>query len=331
MTEGVFPKSDGDILFASEINKIKGNLLSFPILNRINQQEDRSITLSLGSDDIFSDAYIDATGRDNTVNTSNTTALFRGDTNYSELGYRTDNFSEGSTTDQVTEAGADTTDNNWAFNVMTISSCFISQIVLYCNSSGTVDIYIKRRDNSGPTLASKTSVSLSTGSNTINFAFSDYDAGELPLAGERLYISISASGSPNIRKVNTKTYTSTLIKNDASNQNFPGEGSITAKAVVGTTSTTSVIEHTIPSGTFSSTVDTLVAKAKILETEGDAKVEHRLENATENSGWISDGTVSSFTAFTSEPTKYIVRLTARTTGTATPGLPAITGAGVYSE
>ena len=63
MAEGDFPKSDGDILFASEVNKIKANLISFPVLNKIRQQQDRSVDISSNKEDIFSDAYIDSNGR----------------------------------------------------------------------------------------------------------------------------------------------------------------------------------------------------------------------------------------------------------------------------
>lgn len=330
MAEGDFPKSDGDILFASEANAFNSMPTAFDILNRINQLEDRSVTLSLGSDDLFTEAYIDADGRENSVTTGNTTAIFRAstETGISRNTYFIDNFTEGSTTETITESNTDATDNNWGFTVTAVKSCFISRISLNCNSSGTVTLTLKR-GSGGPTLATKSGVSVSSGTNDIDFVFGDYDNDELPLPGQTIDITINSSGSPAIHKDNSKTYSGTLVSGSGV---FPGNGGgIIAKEVVGATSTTKVIEHAIPSGTFSSTVSKIRGKAKINSTEGDAKIEHRLENATENSGWHVDGVSGTFTAFTSEPTKYIVRLTSKTTGTPTPGIPSVNGSGVYSE
>ena len=105
---------------------------------------------------------------------------------------------------------------------------------------------------------------------------------------------------------------------------------ITVNSVTLTGGNSGIVEHDIPSGTFPSDVDKLIGKALIEETESGATIEHRLENATENSGWIADGEFGSFTAFTSEPTKYKVRLTAPSTVT-TLSVPKIKGSGVYSE
>jgi len=329
MAEGDFPKSDGDILFASEANAFNSMPTSFDFLNRIIQLEDRSVTLSLGADDIFADAYIDADGRQNSVTTANTTALFR--TTGSGLtrdGYYIDNFTEGTTTQTVTESGTDRTDNTWGFTVIAEKSFFITRVTLNCSSSGTVNVSLRV---GATTVASKTGVSVSSGNNNIDFTFSDYDNDEIPIAGQNYVVSISSSGSPGIHIKDNKTYSGTLVSNGTSSS-FPGNGGgIIAKEVVGATSATDVIEHAIPSGTFSSTVSKIRGKSKIILTEGDAKIEHRLENATENSGWHEDGVSGTFTAFTSEPTKYIVRLTSKTTGSPQPGYPAINGSGVYSE
>ena len=108
-------------------------------------------------------------------------------------------------------------------------------------------------------------------------------------------------------------------------------GGIEVTKMIGTTSTTKVVEHTIPSGTFASNVSTLIGKALIKDTETGATITHRLENGSENSGDIADGELGTFTAFTSEPTKYIVKLTSKSSGTPSAGYPRIKGAGVLSE
>ena len=93
---------------------------------------------------------------------------------------------------------------------------------------------------------------------------------------------------------------------------------------------TSIIVHDIPSGTFNNTSNTLIGKALIEDWENGISIQHRLENATEDSGWIEDGVIGEFTAFTSEPTKYIVKLIPKNTSP-TAGYPSIKGSGVSVE
>ena len=92
----------------------------------------------------------------------------------------------------------------------------------------------------------------------------------------------------------------------------------------------SLIHHTIPTGTFSSTTSSLIGKALVSDWESGASIQHKITNATEDSGWITDGEIGSFTAFTSEPTQYLVRLTPKSTSP-TIGYPSIKGIGVIAE
>lgn len=341
MAEGDFPKSDGDILFASEINKIKSETKSFATLNKIRQQQDRSVSSSNNKDDIFSDAYTDSNGRENTVNTSNTTALFSS----SLQAYANDNATASGTSEELgayvnTNPAYKTTVMDMTCTANTDVYVKDVQFVTDNSGSGTMTVSLERVASSGnfETILTKSG---SYGSGTSNFAtsLSDYGGVYIP-SGKRFKIAITISGNDMHYDQNTSqtSVSGTLFDIDsgraANDPNdrviFGSSGGITCESITTTASVTKVVEHTIPSGTFSSTVSTLIGKALIFDTETGATITHRLENATENSGDIADGVLGGFTAFTSEPTKYIIKLTAASSG-ATPGYPIIKGAGVFSE
>jgi len=65
MAEGDFPKSDGDVLFASEVNDIQNDSLGLGIKNKVRQDIDRAVVISESQDVpmIFSEAYISSSGR----------------------------------------------------------------------------------------------------------------------------------------------------------------------------------------------------------------------------------------------------------------------------
>jgi len=96
-----------------------------------------------------------------------------------------------------------------------------------------------------------------------------------------------------------------------------------------------VIIHDIPTGTFSATISSAIGVAKIGTSgwEAGADIEYKLTNATEDTGWLDCGNSplpQTFTAFTSEPTKLIVKLIPKSVSPSA-GLPAINGFAVYSE
>lgn len=86
-----------------------------------------------------------------------------------------------------------------------------------------------------------------------------------------------------------------------------------------------IIAHTIPSGTFSSTVSKAIMGTILPEWETGANIQFKLTNAGEDSGWLeADDVVQSFTAFTSEPTTCIVKLIPKSSSP-TAGYPSIRG------
>jgi len=95
----------------------------------------------------------------------------------------------------------------------------------------------------------------------------------------------------------------------AQNTAFLGDNGIPLfTATSGTVNPSLVITHDIPTGTFSSTISTCLGSTKFTSDTAVFDVQFKLTNATEDTGWLDINEVSSFTAFTSEPTKCIGKL-----------------------
>ena len=91
--------------------------------------------------------------------------------------------------------------------------------------------------------------------------------------------------------------------------------------------TAKTVIHAIPTGTFSSTISTAVGVPMIEDWETGDDIQYKLTNAGEDSGWLSCGNtpgVSSFTAFTSEPTTLTVNLIPKVSAPTT-GYPSVKG------
>lgn len=101
----------------------------------------------------------------------------------------------------------------------------------------------------------------------------------------------------------------------------------------GSALTDQIITHTIPSGRFSSTISTSYLIPFFNWWESGSDVKYKLTNGGEDSGWLNAGNtgeVSSFTAFTSEPTTVIVKLIPKSSSP-TCGYPSIKGFAIRAE
>ncbi len=89
----------------------------------------------------------------------------------------------------------------------------------------------------------------------------------------------------------------------------------------------SIIVHTIPTGTFSNTISNGIGIPLIEDWEDGADIQYKLTNATEDTDWLdcsNSSKISTFTAFTSEPTELTVKLIPTDTSP-TSGYPSING------
>jgi hypothetical protein len=331
--------TNGTVADATEVNANVNKSLSLPILNKVRQNQDRSVDTSSNKEDIFSDAYIDANGRQDTVNTGNTTALY----NSSLLTYSNDNATASGTTEELGAYSATPTNKttNMEYTCSANADLYVKDLQMVCDGSGTGTMTVKLERVTGS--GEYTTIYTKSGtysSGTSNFASTLADYGGVYIPNGKNFKVLCTLNANDLHQENTSqpTVSGTLFDIDegkasqstANRVIFGSSGGISCESITTTSNTTKVIEHTIPAGTFSSTVSTLIGKALIYSTETGASITHRLENATENSGDIADGELGTFTAFTSEPTKYIVKLTSKSSG-ATPGLPVIKGSGVLSE
>lgn len=87
----------------------------------------------------------------------------------------------------------------------------------------------------------------------------------------------------------------------------------------------SQIFHTIPSGTFSSTISSAFLTIDPEDWEDGANVQYKLTNTGgDDTGWLDFNDKKNFTAFTAEPENFIYKLIHKTTSP-TAGTPSSTG------
>ena len=294
----------------------------FSILNKIRQQIDRSVDISLDEDDIFSDAYIDADGRENTVNIGNT------DSTFSTNKYQVDNLGTSGPLSTETIGITHSPNANCIWKGIINADCIFTEVGFYLHGTGTMTITIY--DDVWTQVAQKVQAYGSTGLQSMTFTISDYSS--LLIATKQFRVIAAYTSNLEIAYPGGYFYSNPLFMTDATyvDQYFGNNGFLTAQAAGVVASGQSVVEQTIPSGTFPSTISSLIGKSLVSGIAPTCTIKHKLTNATEDSGWIDDGVIGSFTAFTSEPTKYIIQLTGAS-GTPVSGEPNIKGSGVYSE
>jgi len=121
----------------------------------------------------------------------------------------------------------------------------------------------------------------------------------------------------------TPTYSNVDFYDDKNIPLMIAAGAITAEVDY------SPIVHTIPSGTFSSTMSSAIGVPFVEDWETGADIKYKLTGTAgaEDTGWLDCGIspeISSFTAFTAEPDTLIVKLVPKTTSP-TAGTPSLRG------
>ena len=112
-------------------------------------------------------------------------------------------------------------------------------------------------------------------------------------------------------------------------KDFYTDYSIPALTAITTDDIMYFIIHTIPSGTFSSTISKAIGVPFVADWETGADIQYKLTGTSgaEDTGWLDAGIspeISSFTAFTAEPDTMIVKLVPKDTAP-TIGTPSIKG------
>jgi len=318
--------SDGNVLYANELNNSFAESYNISALNLIRTLQNRSVNFSEGNIDWFGDAYVDSNGQMNSVNTDTTAVYNSSDKTYEFRKYDTGSVS-GSTESDSASSSDDTRQNSISYTVTLAYDGIFTGIAITGDTS-LATISIKSTDET-ITYASKTITPDSNGEQC-SFSLSDYSAenGEssIPLFAGNYKICITGT---NIVIGNNKSYSGTNFSysNISIAEGWTYPQLVFQKYTDTTVYTYNVISHDIPSGTFSSTVDTLYSQVVINSWEEGDSIKVKLTNATEDSGWLDINSVESFTAFTSEPTKYLIQLNPKSSSP-TSGYPSILGSAI---
>lgn len=235
-------------------------------LNHVRQLIDRGVSYSKDMKDLYGEAYVDSNGRNNSVDTVNTNAVFDTD-KYKFRDSITEIFSG-------SNSGANTT--SFTYNIDINTECIFTSFKQN-SDSGTVTISIIEN---GETIASKSSSV--TGDQLITFIESDYSR---PLeSGQTAIIQVNTtSGSLPLDKTNSFVSTDNALFSISSQQIScynAGNYEIIAETV--TVLTENIITYNIPAGTFSSNCNRFHAKAMVEDYEEGCNIQHKIISSNIN-------------------------------------------------
>lgn len=307
---------------ASEVNGNINGLFSVVGKNHIRSLFDKVGVYSAGEDDGWGEVYTNINGENSSllVNDSNSTALISAN---NVAIYPTFSGDEASG-DTTTSSG------NWT----NPSNAFDGNDATYANNSFT-----DTAETLGKTFGAKTVygvkvkgyVSSSTTGKTITLQ--TYNG-----SGWNDFVTVATFGSGVAGTFEKYIYVNSSIQ--GVRVKFQASGAYGTVGRLYTLEYSSSVStgdslqyHDIPSGMFSSTISSAIGVPFFENWETGADVQYKLTNTTEDSGWLDCGNspeISSFTAFTSEPTTLIVKLIPKAT-TPTAGYPAIKGFWVKGE
>lgn len=280
-------------------------------MNLIRQTEDRATEFSNDQSEGFADAYVDANGTNNSVNTGNTTAIFEVDR------YRPITATTGAA-EGANLATTSTTTTDFNFDIVMNESAILTTIRAHKSNAVGNDVAVDLSVG-GVVIASKQQTLAGIADWSETFAVTDYLF--FPKAGDTLNVRVRKVGGSgdSIADVGTNSFDGTLY--DIASQTTVGAAAGDEIEITEITSSVSIVEHDLPSGTFGTAINASFATA-FVENPGDGTVEYKLTNGSDDSGWLPINVVSEFTAFAAgEPTKVTFRLSPGSDD----GFPAIKG------
>jgi len=295
-------------------------------LNLIRSLQDRAIVFSKGNLDGWGEAYIDIDGRNDSVGgTTNATfsinkrTAFTNDTNsyttYDPNSFTNPTYAFDNNDSTYAQKSGSNAQNYTATVVLgkTFTLGMVGSIKIIASASATTN-------SSWGGNQTDTNIHL-----YVDYGAGWVDAATLVVgnhgtAGAPSSCSYSAiyALNANVQGIALAIYT---MAYDSANAGATGNAYVTTLEFG---KSAPIIEHAIPSGTFTSTIKKTIGVPLIADWEAGANIQYKLQNATEDSGWLDYASEKGFTAFTSQPTKLIVKLIP--TGTSpTLGYPSIYG------
>jgi len=303
---------------SADMNSLNAEFLSISGLNLIRMLINRDIDFSAGMFDWWGDAYIDVNGRKNSVSAA--TALFNTIDNTYMIGQQTTGSAE-----TANLATATTEDNDFTVACTINTRCIVNTVRVH-NISGTnrdIEVTIKKGDTS---IATKTVSVVANSDGVFTFTVSDY-SGVLE-SGDTCNILFTCPAGSYIEK-GSNSFDGTIYDIASQLTNSGVSGNEIEMIEIENISTDSIITHTIPAGTFSSTMSSAIGVPFIEDYEAGADIQYKLTGTagSEDTGWLDCGITpetSSFTAFTAEPDTLIVKLVPKSSSP-TSGFPSIRG------
>jgi len=297
----------------------------FGLLEHIRRLISASVTYGKDLKDCWGEAYISATGRNTSVSTADTTAVFSTNKYICEREIPTGNTEN----DNNTTVGG-VSESAITYNVTLLKEGIFTVLKAkhVSSSSHTLTFYVKSSDGA-TTYATKTLTTSTNGIVSVSLVKSDYTGlpnGVLPIGTYQINITCTAS----YLGVNTTTYSFSGTYTSYSSALIPANGGDTTFCYTFTEYTsigTGIITHTIPTGILKPNISQACIKSLVIQTETGASVQHKLTNATDDSGWMDDGIMTAFNTFSGEPTKLITRLIPKTTSP-TDSYPCVMGVAV---
>jgi len=311
------PYTNGSDITVAGQNDAHARIYTEAVMNLIRQLIDRAGVWSAGLIAGWGDAYVDSNGRENSVDTSTSTAIYD-DNNFKYQPSIGSGEASGDTThdpDSFTNVNnafdnddatlADKSANNYTYH---LGKTFSAKTVVFVrikatayNNSGSATKAIKLQSYNGSSWSDEATLVSTTATSA---TFDGYYLLNSSVQGLRLELSATSTGGPSSGHAYVYTLEYSTTMNDG------------------------LIYHSIPSGTFSNTISTAIGVPFVEDWETGANIQYKLTNTTEDSGWLdamnTKPEVSSFTAFTAEPDTLIVKLVPKTTSP-TSGYPSIKG------
>lgn len=306
---------------ATDADEVMGNILSvhrYSMLDHIRTLMDRTLTYSKGYYDLFADAYISTTSRMGYVSfgygTSYTTAVYLD----SKYVYPSN----------ITSLSWSTTANSTTNNTVGVAIRPINGTItnLELTKHGSVVSTGARVYIAGGAMVSSGTWSGNTCSlsNLSLVAGSNYTVVAVHAAGTATYYRSSSPYTYGALGTENFMIYEGAIGNTPSGANSTLWDITTLRATFDFSDGIH-IKHTIPAGRLSPSISSAILVTHIGNWTEGADIQYKLTNTTEDTGWLSCGnnpSISSFTAFTSEPTMLTVKLIAASTETSafSPGL-----------
>lgn len=286
--------------------------------NTIRQLIDRAGVWSADLSDWWGDAYIDSNGRENSVNTGNTTARYTTSTDI----YSAEENNVSSTTthdpDSVTNPSNFFDENATTYAEKTITGVG-THVATYSlgktfSSRSVGNLYIKA-SLTGTNTNSDGYIKLQTYNGSSWSDVATLDSGANDLSYDDNY-ALNAT----VQGVRIQIYGTSDYAGGGDTYYWWYELSIYDI-------TETEVHHTIPSGTFSSTISTAIATTIVEDWETGADIKYKLTGTAgaEDTGWLNYNEITTFTAFTAEPDTFIIKLIPKTSSP-TAGYPSINGA-----